>query len=105
VRTVEFRRLFDGKNAARVRFELERNPVLRFVVQLECRFNREWIPVVRYDTVHGFAHRDGMHPSGETTKTEIAVRDYNEALMFAIRDLTQNWERYRRRYEQWLEQK
>jgi hypothetical protein len=29
VRIVEFRRLFDDKNAARVRFELERNQVLR----------------------------------------------------------------------------
>jgi hypothetical protein len=58
MRTVEFRRLFDDKNAARVRFELKRNRVLRFVVQLECRFNDEWHPVVRYDTAHNFAHRD-----------------------------------------------
>lgn len=103
MRTVEFRRLFDDKNAARVRFELERGRVLRFVVQLECRFNGGWSPVVRYDTAHGFAHRDLLYPSGTAEKTELAARDYNEALTFAIQDLVENWKEYRRRYERWLE--
>ena len=104
MRTVEFHRLFDDKNAARVWFELERGRVLRFVVQLECCFNDEWNPVVRYDTAHNFAHRDVLHPSGNVAKTELAVQDYNEALTFAINDLAANWEKYRRRYEQWLAQ-
>jgi hypothetical protein len=73
------------------------------VVQLECRFNDEWRPVVRYDTAHNFVHRDVLYPSGKTEKTEIPIQDYNEALTFAIRDLTDNWEKYRRRHEQWLE--
>jgi hypothetical protein len=34
----------------------------------------------------------------------MATQDYNEALTFAIKDLADNWEKYRRRYEQWLEQ-
>jgi hypothetical protein len=102
MRTVGFRRLLDDKNVVRVSFVTERNRVLRFVVQLECRFNGEWEPVVRYDTAHGFAHRDVLHPSGKTDKTETAVRDYNEALTFAIHDLTGNWAKYRRRYEEWL---
>jgi len=101
MRTVEFRRLLDDKNAVRVSFVVERNRVLRFMVQLECRFNDEWEPVVRYDTAHGFAHRDVLHPSGKTDKIETAVRDYNEALTFAIHDLTDNWAKYRRRYEEW----
>ena len=102
MRTVEFRRLFDDQNAARVRFETERNRVLGFMVQLECLFGDEWHPVVRYDTAHGFAHRDILRPSGETEKSATPVRDYNEALTFAIQDLGANWEIYRRRYEQWL---
>jgi hypothetical protein len=105
MRTVEFRRLFDDKNAARVWFELEQNKVLNFVVQLECRMNGKWRPVVRYDTAHGFAHRDVLHPSSETEKTEMTIENYNDALTFAIKDLVENWERYRRRYEQWLQQK
>lgn len=103
MRTVEFRRLFDDKNAARVSFELDRDQVVGFVVQLECRFNGDWVPVVRYDTHHGFAHRDVLHPFREPTKTEMPVRDFNEGLTFAIHDLTANWETYRRRYEQWKE--
>jgi hypothetical protein len=102
MRTVEFRRLLDDKNAVRVSFVVERNQVLRFTVQLECRFNGTWEPVVRYDTAHGFAHRDLLHPSGKTDKVETAVRNYNEALTFAIHDLTDNWVSYRRRYEEWL---
>lgn len=73
-------------------------------MQLECRFNDEWRPVVRYDTAHNFVHRDVLSPSGRTEKTEMPTQDYNEALTFAIKDLTDNWKKYRRRYEQWLEQ-
>lgn len=65
MRTVEFRRLLDYDNALRVMFETERGQILRFVVQLECQFveDGEWIPVVRYDTAHGYAHRDVLHPT------------------------------------------
>jgi hypothetical protein len=104
VRTVESRTLFDDKNAARVLLELERSDVVRFVVQLGCRFDDQWFPVVRYDTAHGFAHRDLLRPSGEVEKTDLAVRDDNEALTFAIQDLRRNWETYGRRCEQWLEE-
>ncbi len=90
MRTVAFRRLFDDKNAARVAFELDRDRVVGLVVQLECRFNGDWVPVVRYDTRHGFAHRDVLHPRGEQTKTEMPVRNFNEGLTFAIKDLTAN---------------
>lgn len=99
MRVVEFRRLLDDENATRVHFDVERGRVLRFLVQLECLIENEWHPVVRYDTAHGFAHRDLMHPAGDTEKIEMAVGDYNEALTFAISDLSENWETYRGRYE------
>jgi DNA-directed RNA polymerase subunit L len=105
VRTVEFRRLLDDDNALRVRFELERGQVLKFVVQLECYFDDEWVPVVRYDTAHDFAHCDRLHPYEPTVKTRMGTQDYNEALTFAIQDLANNWSDYRRRYKEWLEQK
>ena len=38
-----------------VRFKRD---VLGFVVQYETRLEGKWLPVVRYDTRHGFAHRD-----------------------------------------------
>lgn len=102
MRTVEFRRAFDDRNAARVRFTLDRDEVVEFVVQLECLYGNEWTPVVRYDTAHGFAHRDLLHPAQSAEKRELKVRNFNEGLTFALRDLATNWEKYREKYEQWL---
>jgi len=94
-------------NALRVRFELEHGRVVGFTVQLECRFgdNDQWVPVVRYDTAHGFAHCDRLHPYDPAVKTEMTSRDYHEALTLAMDDLADNWESYRRRYEEWLRQR
>jgi hypothetical protein len=50
-------------------------------------------------------HRDRLHPYATTVKTELPIRDYNEALTFAIRDLVDNWSAYQRRYEEWLAQR
>ena len=88
-------------------FALEHGQVVKFVVQLECRFSEggEMTPVVRYDTAHGFAHCDRLHPYKETTKLTIDTQDYNEALTFAIDDLVSSWNGYRRRFEEWLIQK
>ncbi|GJQ34956.1 MAG: hypothetical protein JETCAE01_09660 [Anaerolineaceae bacterium] len=104
MRTVEFRRLLDDENALRVRFETERGQILRFVIQLECLFSEdgEWTPIVRYDTAHGYAHRDVMHPSQKEEKTEMSVQDYNEAFNIAMDDIVKKRYEYRRRYEQWL---
>ncbi len=106
MRTVEFRRLLDYDNALRVMFETERGQILRFVVQLECRFaeDDEWMAVVRYDTAHGYAHRDIMHPTQKEEKTEMPVQDYNEALTIAMDDVVEKRYDYRRRYEEWLNQ-
>ena len=104
MRLVEFHYIFDKDNILRIRFELERGLLQSFVVQLECFFeNIGWLPIVRYDTAHGFAHRDKMHPKEETVKTEISVRSYKEGLNYALDDLKANWREYRRRYEEWLE--
>jgi hypothetical protein len=107
MRPVEFHRYLDDDNTLRVGFELEHGQVVKFIVQLECRFaeGREWTPVIRYDTAHGFAHCDRLHPYEEAAKTTLATQDYNEALTFAIHDLVSNWSVYRRRYEEWLRRK
>lgn len=107
MRLVEFHRYLDDSNSLRVAFELEHGQVLRFIVQLECRFagDDQFKPVTRYDTAHGFAHCDVLHPYDKTAKTTMTAQDYNEALTFAIDDLVRNWRAYRRRYEKWLRQK
>lgn len=107
MRLVEFRRFLDDKNALRVRFELERGKVLKFMLQLESRFEDDdkWIPVIRYDTAHGFAHCDKLHPYEAAMKTKMVTQDYNEALTIAMDDLANNWKSYRRRYDRWLNKK
>ena len=106
MRTVEFRHFLDYDNALRVMFKTERGQILRFVVQLECQFveDGEWLPVVRYDTAHGYAHRDIMHPTKKEEKTEMFVQNYDEALTIAMDDVVEKRYEYRRRYEEWLNQ-
>ena len=74
----------------------------RFVVQYEGMIEDEWRPIVRYDTAHGFAHRDLMHPGGETDKQPLHFPSLNLALTFAIQDLKMLWSRYRAGYEEEL---
>jgi hypothetical protein len=58
----------------------------------------QWHPIVRYDTAHGFAHRDLINRRGDVTKTPLFINDYNDALAFAESDLKANWEIYRERF-------
>lgn len=103
MREVKYLRFLDSENILRIRFELERGEVVSFMVQFECDFHEQgWTPVVRYDTAHGFAHRDKMVPHRDTEKMELPVSSYKEGLTFAIQDLETNWQDYRRRYEEWL---
>lgn len=53
---------------------------------------------MRYDTAHGFAHRDLMNIHGRVDKTPLFNQDYNDALTFAENDLKTNWEYYKKRY-------
>ena len=75
-----------------------RGRVVRFVVQLEVRFNQRWHAVRRYDTAHGFAHCDILHPDGRTEKVPLAFHDVNEALTFAEAELRTQWATEVRRY-------
>lgn len=83
IRVVSYRRAINFKNHVRVRFELERGRVVQFMAQLECMFDEKSVPVIRYDTAHRFAHRDALHPYGDTVKTKMTTQDYNKALTIA----------------------
>lgn len=54
--------------------------------------------MVRYNTRHGFAHRDLLDRKGERQKTPIFTKDYNEALTFAEYDIKSNWRIYRQQF-------
>ena len=72
--------------------------IVFFRVQLETLIEGEWLPVVRYDTAHGFAHRDLMGRHGQVEKTPLFNQDMNDALTFAESDLKTNWLSYRSRF-------
>jgi len=72
--------------------------VIDFAVQYETFINNEWFPVVRYDTSHGFAHRDLFNMKGQKRKTPLFTTDKNDALTFAENDIRDNWEVYRQRF-------
>lgn len=88
----------------RVRFVKQRGKIIEFVAQLECLLQDEWHVVVRYDTVHNFAHCDVLHPDGSQEKTALPFDSLNEAMTFALSDLEAHWRVYRERYERWLEE-
>jgi len=72
--------------------------IIRFRIQLETRINKIWYPVVRYDTAHGFAHRDLLDKYGDAMKTPLFNQNYNDALTFAEHDLKINWEHYKEKF-------
>jgi hypothetical protein len=76
----------------------EKGKIVFFRVQYETKINDIWYPVVRYDTAHGFAHRDLMSLNGSVKKTPLFNQDFNDALTFAESDLKFNWDNYRRRF-------
>ncbi len=76
----------------------ERKKIVYFRIQLETMIVSNWYPVVRYDTSHGFAHRDLLNKKGEIIKTPIFIHDYNDALTFSESDLKANWEIYKERF-------
>ena len=76
----------------------EKGRIVFFRVQYETEINGLWYPVVRYDTAHGFAHRDFLNIQGQVEKTPLFNQDYNDALTFAESDLKSNWAIYKERF-------
>ena len=75
-----------------------RNKVISFTVQLEVCVKNKWQPIVRYDTAHGFAHKDIIHAKGVKEKTPLYISDFKEALNFSDKDLKTNWQIYREQF-------
>jgi hypothetical protein len=99
-RETTFQFLLERDAAVRVRFVRSRGKITSFVVQLECWIADHWYPVVRYDTAHGFAHCDRLHPDGTQEKQALPIRDFNEALTYAQDDLRANFRRYCKRFKE-----
>lgn len=94
----------DYEDRLRVVAYKEKNKILEFVVQYEASIRGKWHSVVRYDTHHGFAHRDLLYPDGSSEKTPLEW-DYALALTYATEELKRNWKKYRQIFEEKLNDK
>ena len=77
---------------------VEKGRVVEFLVQYEMLLEGRWVEVVRYDTSHGFAHRDLFNINGLKRKTPLFTADNNDALTFAENDIKDNWQVYKQRF-------
>ena len=78
--------------------------IIKFVVQYEAFIENQWKPIIRYDTSHGFAHKDIIHYNGEQEKQPLYFPDYNMAFTYAIQELKISWKWYRMAYEKEIEE-
>jgi len=78
----------------------ESGQVAIFRVQYEAFIDGRWQPIVRYDTAHGFPHRDLLHPDRPGEKTEYRGHDNAEVLTLGQEDIKRNWQTYRAQYEE-----
>ncbi len=76
----------------------DKGKVAAFSVQYEVLYENDWKPVVRYDTAHGYAHKDLLWPDGTQEKIFMGIADFNEALTLADKDIDENWVRYKERF-------
>ena len=54
--------------------------------------------MLRYDTAHGYPHRDILHPDGTQTKEHFSQYTNAEVLTIGQRDIVENWLTYRVAY-------
>ena len=90
IKETEFIVMLTPEDRYRHRHIRLRGNVLSFVVQYETKIGSIWKPVVRYDTKHGYAHRDLFNREGNKNKTPMFTEDYNKALTFAEYDIKSN---------------
>jgi len=82
----------------------EKEEIVSFIVQYEAFIKGNWHPIVRYDTSHGFAHKDIIHYNGRKEKQPLYFPNYNFAFTFAIQDLKLLWRWYRTGFEKEMKQ-
>lgn len=73
--------------------------IKKFSIQYEAYIKGRWRPIVRYDTAHGFAHKDLIYPDGSKRIISFPNAEYSTILTEGEADLIENWRKYRERFE------
>jgi hypothetical protein len=90
----------DERNLLRVRWLADPGLVRRFTVQYEAVIEGRTYPVIRWDTAHGFVHRDTLDRNGRVIdKLPVYGTSYNDAMTDAIADIKRHWPTYREAFE------
>ena len=97
-REIEFIRWLSSYDRSRQKLTTEKGQVIRFVVQYEAYIEGKWRAIVRYDTAHGYFHKDIIHPDGSTRKTRLPGVEFADAFTQAELDIKMSWRRYRQTY-------
>ncbi|MBK9984397.1 MAG: hypothetical protein IPP15_18855 [Saprospiraceae bacterium] len=92
-----------GDSGDRLRFRfivISGKGVVELSVQIECLdFNGNYVSIVRYDTSHGYFHKDVYCDGKKIQHVELSgFSNYSEALEYAKKDLINNYERYKFEY-------
>jgi len=74
----------ESADRLRVYAQKEKGFILEFVVQYEALISEQWQPIIRYDTAHGFAHKDIIKPGGEVVKQPLFFDTYNLAFTYML---------------------
>lgn len=102
-RIVKFELPLTATDRVRHFHQVEKGQIKSFTVQYETFLKDKWNAVVRFDTAHGFAHRDLIHIGGSQEKKEFDFENFNDALTFAEDDIRSNWQQYKLNYLKELE--
>jgi hypothetical protein len=96
----EILKYLDKKKQERLRLRLNivKGSINQLVVQYESLISGKWEAIVRYDTAHGFFHRDVLFPNGEKEKQTVNIDNLNDAVQYAEQDLKDRWDFYKSRY-------
>ncbi len=89
--------LGSGTERLRVRLNVERGRVNRFVLQYETVIGDTIYRVVRYDCAHGFAHRDLLDHRGVLVEKNWLVEqaNLNDAFQEANDEIKTEWRTFR----------
>jgi len=98
MKIVSYEFLLSDSDRKRHVHKTDRGSVISFTVQFETLVDDKWLPVIRYDTAHGYAHKDILHLDGHKEKINLGSLALKEALVLADRNINENWSRYEQRF-------
>ena len=86
-----------------VYFETLNGLVISYVVKLLVWIGTEYYEVIRFDSAHGYPHKDILDPAGSVVrKVWFQLLDNQQGLDLAIKDMKDNYELYIERFKKWL---